>query len=168
MLFDQRKIRTVPNCNHSASHRILIGLKHFDVFSQKLYFVDWIYVIKNVTKIVDIACFVETHSLCKDQYFFKKCQKYFKEMSKYEKNKKELQTHFIFYEEETPKKINNLQNTAILTDEFCHGDVLVFQLNPHHSYCNNHPIAVETILSHSQHSVHKNADSFILSLQSKH
>ena len=170
ILLDDRRIATIPKTasNHvdtMESKRILIALKYFDVFTQKIYFMDWVYIVTDVTTSTDITNYMEQDMEKKDPFWFQQCKSSLRQMRKYEKYMENKHDLFVFYEEVRKQEILPIvSNEPLMDRDYYYGDIFIFQLNPYHNYFKRHPIVVQTVLTQSQKSIYLHTDSFMSSL----
>ena len=143
LLLDNRRITTLkgPTSNEDAQ-TILVALKYFDIFAQKTYFVDWLKIKTTSITFGDIGKHIESDLIPNTMHNGGYLQ------SLYELNTKmdgRMEQKFLFWEEQAAVPAN--QNDGISLDriwkydadetvriDFRDGDIIVFQINPHHSY----------------------------------
>ena len=163
IMFNKQKIQTIPRYFSEDDdiediQQILIGIKYFDIFTQNLYFVDWIYAVRHVATVQDISHYIKTHLICKNEKYFKKCQSYLKILKKFENECEAKHDTFCFYEEEKPNGVYKLENNDLITSDYYNGDIFVFQLNTNHPYFDDSSIGSFNVL-------HLTADRFMESLE---
>ena len=170
-MLDERQIETVPS-DDDDNPRLLIALKYFDVFTQKLYFVDWLFCVNNVATVEDIASYVQTKVLQKDIACLKQCKQYCDRIATSKSQTIRQRNPFKFYEEDcaNDNDIHSLHFDTTIggdgsTGFFC-GDIFVFQMNLDHPYFDAHPASIQVTPSknNSISSVYTNASDFIISL----
>merc|ERR1712228_721803 len=148
VLLDKRKIQKLENVNQieDGAKTVLIALKYFDLFEQKLYFIDWIMVRTISITFGDIADYIQNSLIPKtknNRKYFQKLNGYIQSIQAMKDKKNEK--IFCIYEEEavlTNKsnrddpvcKVKPKKYEEIVDEEFFFGDIFVFQLNPFHSY----------------------------------
>ena len=180
MLLDERRLETVPygiyttDRNSRSTKRWMVTLKYFDIFTQKLYFVDFVYMIKDKTTIKDVARYVEHKILNSNSYYFIKCKEYLHQINKFKSpqkgtsNDEKIRNKFTFYEEYDADEgaIHYMEYNKVIDDEFYWGDIFIFQLNPYFEYFQSDkiPLTIETTFKQSYHGTYLNADKFMLAL----
>eukprot|EP01084_Bolivina_argentea_P073576 133506_1 len=178
ILLDERNIVTIPYGSSSSrtdrfprtATKWLILIKYFDVFSQKLLCIDWVYAVKDRTKVKDIAKYVEIKLKNSTECYFKECKEYMNKMIRFKSQNKDLnkcnrQHKFIIYEEFDSVEgiIRGMRYNKKIDDDFYSGDIFIFQLNPFHKYFreNNVPLTIETTFNQAYNGMHLTVDDFI-------
>ncbi len=87
MLLDKRKIYVIDKYNGTEPR--LIGLKYFNVVTQRLFMVNWIYVHNNNTTIQHLAHFIQD-TLLKNECYFVSLRKYLEKMRKMQEKENRL------------------------------------------------------------------------------
>eukprot|EP01084_Bolivina_argentea_P191966 329641_1 len=150
VLFDKTKIDYLAekNAANSDGKIILIALKYFDIFTQKLYFVHWLLVKTCIFKFSDIIKSVEQRLIEQTKHkrsHYRVLYNYNNEINEYEgKHGKKEDRYVIFEEEATLRnkgtrdnsvcKVNDIALDDVITDDYFDGDMFVFQLNAYHQY----------------------------------
>eukprot|EP01083_Nonionella_stella_P084826 234886_1 len=169
MLLDARKLRSVPHELELCDQTRLIALKYFDVFTQTLHFVDWIWLsTKSDNQIQNVVYYIETDLIHTEKYYFVQCKDYLQQIEAYESEGGTTQDHLILYEEgkedvELERYLDRIGYDNDTNELLC-GDILVFQINTTHSFFSSHPLPVQTELMGWKHTLHRFADSFMKSI----
>ena len=181
VLLDERRLNTIPygiyttDRKSRTSKNWMAVFKYFDIFTQRLYFVDWVYLIKDKTTVRDIARYLEQKILKSNVFYFDKCKKYLSEINKFKSpqkrisNDKTARNKFTFYEEYDTFEgtIYPMEYDKVIDDEFYWGDIFIFQLNPYYEYFQNEkiPLVIETTFKSG--GIYLHADKFMYALAQK-
>ena len=145
MLLDTRNVKIFHSLDQidCKNKMVLVALKYFATFEQKSYFIDWIMFQTESITFGQIADYVQNELIPKT-----KCKRaHFQQLHQYIEQMKKIKNEELFciLEEEavlTNKsnskgpvcKIIERKHSEVVDDDFCNGDIFVFQLNPFHSY----------------------------------
>ena len=182
MLLDERKLNIIPygniyttDRNSRSSKKWMAILKYFDIFTQRLYFVDWVYLIRDKTTVKDIARYLEIKILKSNVFYFDKCKKYLYEINKFKSPQKAISTEenarnkFKFYEEYDTLNgtIHSIAYNKVIDDEYYWGDIFIFQLNPDYQYFQNEKIPLVIKTTFKSGGIYLYADKFMFALAQK-